>query len=113
MIANDEIYIYIYIYIEVHIFSSVAVSRFHTVPSFGPPLPAGATFTKGKSFASFLLAKVINGELATLRSEKFVALATRTRHEYLKDLVTNHSSSQPLEQTNKFCELPIMTVRSR
>ena len=36
---------------------SVAVSRFHTVPSFGPPLPANATFTKGKDFTNFLLAK--------------------------------------------------------
>ena len=77
------------------------------MPSFGPPLPPGATFLKGKDFAHFLLAKVINGELATLRSEKFVSMATRTRHEYLKDLVANHSSATPLEQPNKFCEWSI------
>lgn len=41
---------------------SVAVSRFHTVPSFGPPLPAPAVFSKGKTFSSFLLAKVIIGQ---------------------------------------------------
>lgn len=46
---------------------SVAVSRSKEVPIFGPPIPAGATFNKGKAFADFILAKVINAENAAHR----------------------------------------------
>lgn len=46
---------------------SVAVSRSKEVPTFGPPVPQGATFTKGKAFADFILAKVINAENAAHR----------------------------------------------
>lgn len=45
----------------------VAVSRSKEVPIFGPPVPLGATFTKGKAFADFVLAKVINAENAAHR----------------------------------------------
>lgn len=45
----------------------VAVSRSKEVPIFGPPVPQGATFAKGKTFADFVLAKVINAENAAHR----------------------------------------------
>lgn len=81
---------------------SVTVSRFRDVPMFGPMMPEGATFPKSKAFTDFLLAKAINGEIAALRSEKFAAMATRTRHEYLKDLAINHSTSTTLDTSTKF-----------
>ncbi|XP_071523882.1 uncharacterized protein [Panulirus ornatus] len=80
----------------------VTVSRFRDVPQFGPMMPEGATFPKSKVFTDFILAKAVNGEIAALRSEKFAAMATRTRHEYLKDLALNHSSSTTLDTSTKF-----------
>ena len=41
--------------------------RFRDVPLFGPAMPEGATFPKGKQFSEFLVAKAINGEIAALR----------------------------------------------
>lgn len=75
----------------------VAISRSKDVPPFGPNIPAGAKFGKQKAFADFLLTKVINAENAAHKSEKFSAMATRTRHEYLKDLATNYVTSTTLE----------------
>jgi hypothetical protein len=83
---------------------SVSVSRSKEVPVFGPPVPPGATFPKGKHFADFILAKVINAENAAHRSEKFATMATRTRQEYLKDLANNYSSTTFVETGQKFCE---------
>ncbi|XP_030745763.1 signal-induced proliferation-associated 1-like protein 1 isoform X1 [Sitophilus oryzae] len=80
----------------------VAVSRSKDVEVFGPPIKEGAIFPKGKPFAEFLLAKVVNAENAAHRSEKFVTMATRTRQEYLKDLVNQYSSSTPLDTGQKF-----------
>ncbi|XP_011504382.1 PREDICTED: signal-induced proliferation-associated 1-like protein 1 [Ceratosolen solmsi marchali] len=84
---------------------SVSVSRSKEVPVFGPPVPSGATFPKGKHFADFILAKVINAENAAHRSEKFATMATRTRQEYLKDLATNYSSTTFVETGQKFSML--------
>jgi len=69
---------------------SVSVSRSKEVPIFGPPIPEGGIFSKNKAFAEFLLAKVINGENAAHKSDKFRSMAQRTRHEYLKDLASNY-----------------------
>ncbi|KYB27859.1 Signal-induced proliferation-associated 1-like protein 2 [Tribolium castaneum] len=80
----------------------VAVSRSKDVEVFGPPIKDGAIFPKGKAFAEFLLAKVVNAENAAHRSEKFVTMATRTRQEYLKELVTNSSTSTPVDTHQKF-----------
>ncbi|KAH0814360.1 hypothetical protein GEV33_008432 [Tenebrio molitor] len=80
----------------------VAVSRSKDVEVFGPPIKDGAIFPKGKAFAEFLLAKVVNAENAAHRSEKFVTMATRTRQEYLKELVTNNSTSTPVDTHQKF-----------
>ncbi|XP_076038061.1 uncharacterized protein LOC143023421 [Oratosquilla oratoria] len=81
---------------------SVSVSRFKDIPMFGPPLPEGITFRKSRAFTDFLLAKIINGQIAALCSEKFTCMATRTRHEYLKDLSLNHTSAATMETSSKF-----------
>lgn len=85
----------------------MAVSRSKDVEAFGPPIKEGAIFPKGKVFAEFLLAKVVNAENAAHRSEKFVTMATRTRQEYLKDLVMNYSTSTPVDTGQKFCKFII------
>ncbi|XP_026543532.1 signal-induced proliferation-associated 1-like protein 3 [Notechis scutatus] len=81
---------------------SVAVTRSKDVPPFGPAIPSLATFHKSDVFRDFLLAKVINAENAAHKSDKFHAMATRTRHEYLKDLAENSITSTPIDSTGKF-----------
>ncbi|KAM8738211.1 signal-induced proliferation-associated 1-like protein 2 isoform 4-T4 [Acanthopagrus schlegelii] len=81
---------------------SVAVSRSKDVPPFGPPIPKSVTFPKSAVFRDFLLAKVINGENAAHKSEKFRAMATRTRQEYLKDLAENFVSTTTIDNAVKF-----------
>lgn len=90
----------------------VAVSRSKDVPPFGPPVPPGATFHKPADLADFLIAKVINAENATHRSEKFVAMAVRTRREYLKDLALNYVTSAPLDNTSKLGRLAMSVTSS-
>ncbi|XP_059617867.1 signal-induced proliferation-associated 1-like protein 2 isoform X2 [Phlebotomus argentipes] len=84
----------------------VAVSRSKQVPVFGPPLRPGALYPKGKTFVDFLLAKVINAENAAHRSEKFVTMATRTRQEYLKDIISNYSTTTLVDTGPKFSIFP-------
>ncbi|XP_042542152.1 signal-induced proliferation-associated 1-like protein 2 isoform X2 [Dipodomys spectabilis] len=81
---------------------SVGVSRSKDVPSFGPPIPKGVTFPKSAVFRDFLLAKVINAENAAHKSEKFRAMATRTRQEYLKDLAENFVTTATVDSSAKF-----------
>ncbi|KAK5857282.1 hypothetical protein PBY51_010537 [Eleginops maclovinus] len=81
---------------------SVAVTRSQDVPSFGPPIPKGVTFPKSTVFRDFLLGKVINAENAAHKSDKFGAMATRTRQEYLRDLAERHVTTTPVEPTGKF-----------
>ncbi|XP_037073091.1 signal-induced proliferation-associated 1-like protein 1 [Pollicipes pollicipes] len=88
----------------------VAVNRFRDVPPFGPPIPESATFTKSQAFAEFLYAKVINAENAAYQSDKFMTMAKRTRHEYLKDLATNYLTENTLDAPQKFS---IMSFSSR
>ena len=85
----------------------VAVSRSKEVPVFGPPIRINALYQKGKHFADFLLAKIINAENAAHRSEKFATMATRTRQEYLKDLCTNYCTQTPVETGQKFSIFPM------
>lgn len=80
-----------------HVCYSVAVARSKDVPAFGPSIPKGVMFPKSAVFRDFLLAKVINGENAAHKSEKFRVMATRTRHEYLKDLAENYTSATPVD----------------
>ncbi|XP_071962340.1 signal-induced proliferation-associated 1-like protein 2 isoform X2 [Antedon mediterranea] len=86
---------------------SVAVSRSNDVPAFGPYYGANMKFTKSASFAEFLLAKVINGENAVHKSEKFVAMATRTRLEYLKDLAENSVTQTTIDSSSKLGKFAI------
>ncbi|GCC33991.1 signal-induced proliferation-associated 1-like protein 3 isoform X2 [Chiloscyllium punctatum] len=91
---------------------SVAVTRSKDVPLFGPPIPDGFSFSKSDVFRDFLLAKVINGENAAHKSEKFHAMATRTRHEYLKDLAENSVTNTPVESAGKF-NLILLTTKKK
>ncbi len=81
---------------------SVAVARSQDVPAFGPPIPEDATFPNSTVFRDFLLAKVINAENAAHKSDKFRAMATRTRQEYLRDLAERHVTSTPIDPSGKF-----------
>ncbi|XP_051849566.1 signal-induced proliferation-associated 1-like protein 2 isoform X6 [Antechinus flavipes] len=81
---------------------SVGVSRSKDVPPFGPPIPKGVTFPKSAVFRDFLLAKVINAENSAHKSEKFRAMATRTRQEYLKDLAENFVTTATVDTSVKF-----------
>ncbi|KAJ8280766.1 hypothetical protein GJAV_G00058740 [Gymnothorax javanicus] len=92
---------------------SVAVSRMQDVPPFGPPIPSGATFRDPAQFRDFLLAKAINAENAAHKSEKFHAMATRTRQEYLRDLAENCSSSTPLDSAGKLNNLISLASKRR
>ncbi|XP_040906047.1 signal-induced proliferation-associated 1-like protein 2 isoform X3 [Toxotes jaculatrix] len=99
---------HVFVIVKVHnpctdnVFYSVAVSRSKDVPPFGPPIPKSVTFPKSAVFRDFLLAKVINGENAAHKSEKFRAMATRTRQEYLKDLAENFVSTATIDSAVKF-----------
>uniref|UniRef100_A0A8C2ESL5 Signal-induced proliferation-associated 1 like 3 n=1 Tax=Cyprinus carpio TaxID=7962 RepID=A0A8C2ESL5_CYPCA len=85
---------------------SVAVTRMKDVPPFGPPLPSsGLTFRDPAAFRAFLLAKIINAENAAHKSEKFHAMATRTRQGYLRDLAENCVSTTPLDTAGKLNNL--------
>ncbi|GAV00818.1 hypothetical protein RvY_11614 [Ramazzottius varieornatus] len=77
----------------------VSISRSKDVPPFGPPLPESATFSRSTDFVDFILTKVINAENAAHKSEKFAALATRTRLEYLKDLAANYVTHTSIESS--------------
>ncbi len=78
------------------------MARSRDVPAFGPPIPEDATFPNSTVFRDFLLAKVINAENAAHKSDKFRAMATRTRQEYLRDLAERHVTSTPIDPSGKF-----------
>ena len=52
----------------------VSVTAKDGVPKFAPTLPNPCIFKKGPEFRNFLLTKIINGEAAALKCEKFSAL---------------------------------------
>lgn len=91
---------------------SVAVSRCKDVPPFGPPIPE-IHFKKGHEFTDFLFAKVINGENAAHRSEKFKAMAARTHQEYLRDLATNYVTTTALDSTSKLSKFTLGSGRKK
>eukprot|EP00794_Sanderia_malayensis_P017264 gene17264-18988_t len=80
-----------------HTTYKVAVSRSQDVPQFGPPIPPNSSFKSSKAFRDFLLSKICNAENAAHKSEKFTAMAIRTRFEYLKDLATNFVSATTID----------------
>ncbi|XP_073464716.1 signal-induced proliferation-associated 1-like protein 1 isoform X3 [Aquarana catesbeiana] len=89
---------------------SVAVTRSRDVPGFGPPIPKSFTFPKSTVFRDFLLAKVINAENAAHKSEKFLAMATRTHQEYLKDLAEKNVTNTSIDSSGKF---PFISLASK
>ncbi|KAM8921602.1 signal-induced proliferation-associated 1-like protein 1 isoform 2-T2 [Pelodytes ibericus] len=89
---------------------SVAVTRSRDVPAFGPPIPKSFTFPKSTVFRDFLLAKVINAENAAHKSEKFLAMATRTHQEYLKDLAEKNVTNTSIDSSGKF---PFISLASK
>uniref|UniRef100_A0A8C4X342 Signal-induced proliferation-associated 1 n=1 Tax=Erpetoichthys calabaricus TaxID=27687 RepID=A0A8C4X342_ERPCA len=98
---------HVFIIVRAHYYSgqtcySVAVTRSKDIPLFGPLFPKGALFPKSSAFRDFLLAKAINAENAAEKSEKFHAMATRTRQEYLKDLADNYVTTTPIDSSSKF-----------
>uniref|UniRef100_A0A3P8W8E1 Signal-induced proliferation-associated 1 n=1 Tax=Cynoglossus semilaevis TaxID=244447 RepID=A0A3P8W8E1_CYNSE len=80
----------------------VAVTRSKDIPLFGPLFPKGARFPRSPAFRDFLLAKAVNAENASEKSEKFRSMATRTRQEYLKDLAENFVTTTPIDSSTKF-----------
>uniref|UniRef100_A0A8C7MPW9 Signal-induced proliferation-associated 1 like 2 n=1 Tax=Oncorhynchus kisutch TaxID=8019 RepID=A0A8C7MPW9_ONCKI len=96
---------HVFIIVKVHnpctenVCYSVAVTRSKDVPAFGPPIPQGVFFPKSAMFRDFLLAKMMNGENAVHKSDKFRAMAMRTRQEYLKDLAENFVSATPVDSS--------------
>lgn len=79
---------------------SVAVTRSKDVPSFGPPITQ-SSFLHGAEFADFLIAKILNAENASYLSDKFQAMAVRTRGEYMKDLASNYVTGNSLDSSSK------------
>lgn len=78
----------------------IAVSRSQDIPYFGPSIPEGAVFDKNDLFKEFLLVKLINACNASLRNEKFSAMAARTRRQYLTDLAESGANNITIEQAN-------------
>ncbi|XP_069750095.1 signal-induced proliferation-associated 1-like protein 2 isoform X2 [Narcine bancroftii] len=79
---------------------SVAITCSKDIPEFGPYFQKGAAFPKSSTFREFLLAKVVNAENAAEQSEKFHAMATRTRQEYLKELADNHVTTATMDSSS-------------
>ncbi|MEE6525206.1 hypothetical protein FKM82_025074, partial [Ascaphus truei] len=96
-----------------HTSYSVGVSRTADTPPFGPPLPT-ARFCRSPELRDFLLSKAVNGENAAERGGKFLAMATRTREEYLKDLARDHVTTSTLEScSSKLAILGLSKKRER
>lgn len=78
----------------------MAVTRSKDVPPFGPPITQ-SQYLHGSEFADFLIAKILNAENAAHLSDKFQAMAVRTRGEYMKDLANNYVTNTSLENSSK------------
>ncbi|KAM9468524.1 rap1 GTPase-activating protein 2a isoform 2-T2 [Clarias gariepinus] len=90
MIASNFLHAYVLVQAENpctdHTTYKVSVTAREDVPLFGPPLPNPAVFKKGPEFREFLLTKLINGENACCKSDKFAKLEGRTRAALLDNL---------------------------
>jgi RAP1 GTPase activating protein 1 len=67
----------------------ISVAARDDVPFFGPTIPAPSIIRKGQEMRNFLLTKLINGENAAYKAEKFAKLAERTRCSLLDGLYNN------------------------
>ncbi|XP_067943667.1 signal-induced proliferation-associated 1-like protein 2 [Watersipora subatra] len=83
-----------------HTSYSVAVTRSKDVPSFGPAITR-SSYPHGPEFADFLIAKILNAENASYLSEKFQAMAVRTRGQYMEDLASSHVTGNSLDSSSK------------
>ncbi|XP_053575956.1 LOW QUALITY PROTEIN: signal-induced proliferation-associated protein 1 [Bombina bombina] len=96
-----------------HTSYSVSVSRTADTPQFGPPLTTKC-FRHSPELRDFLLSKAINGENAAERGGKFLAMATRTREEYLRDLARDHVTTATLDScSSKLAILGLSKKRDR
>ncbi|OCT81656.1 hypothetical protein XELAEV_18024164mg [Xenopus laevis] len=96
-----------------HTSYSVAVSRSADTPFFGPALPP-TNFAHSPELRDFLLSKAVNGENAAEHGGKFLAMATRTREEYLKDLARDHVTTATLDScSSKLAILSLSKKRDR
>ncbi|GFT00939.1 rap1 GTPase-activating protein 1 [Nephila pilipes] len=76
----------------------VSVTFREDVPFFGPPLPSPPVLKKSEDFKRFLLSKLVNAEIASLKAKKFASLERRTRDSLLQAL---HDTL--FERTIDFC----------
>ncbi|XP_066911942.1 rap1 GTPase-activating protein 1-like isoform X4 [Clytia hemisphaerica] len=67
----------------------VSVAAKEGVPKFAPSLPNPCIFKRSDELKDFLLTKILNAENAAVKSEKFSALAERTRSMLLQGIVTD------------------------
>lgn len=83
----------------------VSIAAKEGVPKFAPSLPNPCIFKKGEDFRHFLLTKLLNAENAAVKSDKFSALAGRTRGLLLQGIVTDFISKNEkmLEDDNLSC----------
>ncbi|XP_063293875.1 signal-induced proliferation-associated protein 1 [Pelobates fuscus] len=96
-----------------HTSYSVAISRTADTQSFGPVLPT-TYFRRSPELRDFLLSKAVNGENAAERGGKFLAMATRTREEYLRDLARDHATTATLDScSSKLAILGLSKKRDR
>jgi len=81
----------------------VSVTSRDDVPLFGPSLPSTpAIFSKGKQLKEFLLAKLINGEMACYKAKKICSLHQRTRATLLEN-VTHELKMRTEEYMSTSC----------
>ncbi|CAM9770048.1 unnamed protein product [Lampetra planeri] len=80
----------------------VAVSRSKGVPAFGPQLPRDGSFRDPSAFRAFLLTKIVNAEKAAHKCDKFHAMATRARHESLRELAEKSVTTTALDANTRF-----------
>ncbi|XP_027144536.1 rap1 GTPase-activating protein 1 isoform X11 [Larimichthys crocea] len=101
MIASNFLHAYIVVQVmnpcSDNVLYRVSVTARDDVPFFGPALPNPAVFKKGPEFHEFLFTKLINGEYACYKAEKFAKLEERTRSALLETLYEElHMNSQAM-----------------
>ncbi|KAF8790816.1 Rap1 GTPase-activating protein 1 like protein [Argiope bruennichi] len=86
----------------------VSVTCREDVPFFGPPLPNPPILKKSSVFRTFLLSKLINAEIASLKAKKFASLERRTRNSLLQAL---HDTL--FERTIDFCGFSVPSSNNK
>ncbi|GIY59226.1 rap1 GTPase-activating protein 1 [Caerostris darwini] len=86
----------------------VSVTFREDVPFFGPALPKPPILKKSEEFRKFLLSKLVNAEIASLKAKKFASLERRTRDSLLQAL---HDTL--FERTIDFCGFPVPSSNNK